>query len=86
MFGWLADLLLKSSVVGSSCPCCEGQKAKLKKMQQAVLDGSIDYNEESEEHQCCHYDCHCKEAEDCHCHNDLEQEAEMKMTYHYHID
>ena len=49
MFGWLANLLVKSSVVGGSCPCCEAQKEQLKKMQKAVLTGDFteDVNEDA---------------------------------------
>ena len=74
MFSWLADLLVKSSVVGSGCPCCEGQKEQLKKMQKAVLgEGFDDYMESLG----CGY---CQ-------HNEKEKRTpEMKMTYHYHIE
>ncbi len=55
MFGWLADLLVKSPVVGSSCPCCEGQKERLKKMQKAVLSGEIETSDENSS-DCCQSD------------------------------
>ena len=42
MFGWLVDLLVRSSVVGTGCACCEGKKEQLKKMQCAVLNGQIE--------------------------------------------
>ena len=74
MFGWLANLLIKSPVVGSGCPYCEGQKEQLKQMQKAVLNGeSDDYTESS--------DCG-----NCRCNRSEKQESEMKMTYHYHIE
>jgi len=93
MFGWLADLLVKSSVVGSSCPCCNGQKEQLKKMQKAVLNGEL---EESEESSCqCGGNCqcggHCQGNGDCRCHNHQEEQSlqadssEMTMSYHYHL-
>ena len=39
MFGWLAKLLVTSPVQGSSCACCEGNKKRLEKMQQALAEG-----------------------------------------------
>ena len=57
MFGWLADLLVKSPVVGSSCPCCEGQKVRLKKMQKAVLSGDIETSDEADS-VCCQSEEH----------------------------
>lgn len=75
MFGWLADLLVKAPVVGSSCPCCEGQKEKLKKMQKAVLSGEFD--DETEQSCCC--------GENCGCHDQAQQYPEMRTTYHYEL-
>lgn len=45
MFGWLAKMLIKTPVVGSSCACCESKKERLKKMQQAIETGEIEIDE-----------------------------------------
>ena len=74
MFGWLTDLLVKAPVVGSSCPCCEGQKQQLKKMQKAVLSGELDETEESG----------CLNMRNCSCHQE-EQHFEMTTRYHYKL-
>lgn len=71
MFGWLADLLVKSSVVGSSCSCCSAQNERLKKMQKAVLEGNPDIEESA---------CTCQ---DCGCRH--EEPFEMTTTYHYKL-
>ena len=76
MFGWLANLLLKSPVVGSSCPCCEGQKEQLKKMQKALLTGQIDEEEENKEKSCA---CYLREKES------EESFEEMTTTYRYRL-
>lgn len=67
MFGWLANLLIKTPVQGT-CSCCEGKKKQLQKMQQVILGEEVDENlfsnEETanncgcshsngEAHQCC---------------------------------
>lgn len=75
MFGWLANLLLKSPVVGSGCPCCEEQKEQLKKMQKAVLFGQIDEKEKNEEKRCA---CCSREKES-------EESFEMTTTYRYRL-
>lgn len=83
MFGWLADLLVKSSVVGSSCPCCNGQKEQLKKMQEAVLNGQL------EEDDCHCGGCHCsgqgcrQEGKSCSCTS--QNQSDMSMSYHYQL-
>ncbi len=87
MFGWLADLLVKSSVVGSSCPCCNGQKEQLKKMQKAVLNGQLEEEEEAACH--CSDGCHCsghgcgQEGESCSCTS--QNRSDMSMSYHYQL-
>lgn len=70
MFGWLADMLLKSPVVGSGCPCCEGQKEQLKKMQKAILNNDLE--EDIPEPQCS-------------CPKEPSQDFEMTTTYHYEL-
>ena len=71
MFGWLDDILVKSPVVGSSCPCCEGQKERLKKMQRAILGEN---SEENEDFVCA----------DCQQQNEA-QYSEMSSSYHYRL-
>ena len=75
MFGWLADLLVKAPVVGSSCPCCEGQKQNLKKMQKAILSGELEDEQES--------GCSCEG--NCGCHHQEKQYSDMKTSYHYEL-
>jgi len=75
MFGWLADLLVKSPVVGSSCSCCERQKEQLKKMQKAVLSGEFeDFGE---------FGCGCSGS--CSCEKNDQQPFEMTTSYHYKL-
>lgn len=70
MFGWLANLLVKSPVVGSNCPCCEGQKERLKEMQKAILSGELENAEES--------DCMC-------CQQKGQKSFEMTTSYRYKL-
>lgn len=76
MFGWLANLLVKSSVVGGSCPCCEAQKEQLKEMQKAVLTGNLtdDVCEST-----CSYDCSCDFS------SVADDYKEMKTKYSYKL-
>ena len=76
MFDWLADLLLKSPVVGSGCPCCEGQKEQLKKMQKAVLTGQINAEEGERKQNCTCHSC-AEESE--------KSFEEMTTTYRYRL-
>ena len=75
MFGWLANLLIKAPVVGSSCSCCEGQKQQLKKMQKAILSGEV---EDETEQSCCR-------GEHCGSHDQVKQYPEMTTSYHYEL-
>lgn len=87
MFGWLADLLVKSAVVGSSCPCCNGQKEQLKKMQKAVLNGQLEEDEKTECH--CGNGCHCSGhgcgQEGKSCATSAQNRSDMSMSYHYQL-
>ena len=85
MFGWLANLLVKSSVVGSGCACCESQKEQLKKMQQAILQGDVTENTAAESCSCSHGHCDCENKEQCQCEKNKVETLEMKMSYHYKI-
>lgn len=75
MFGWLADLLIKTPVQGSGCSCCEAKKEQLKQMQKQILDENItSLSEES---------CNCCEQN---CDNRQEQEKECMVTScHYKL-
>ena len=76
MFEWLANLLVKSSVVGGSCPCCEAQKEQLKKMQKAVLTGDFTDDE-----------CECVRSCDCSCDSSFDSSdyKEIKTKYSYKL-
>lgn len=59
MFGWLVNLFTKSAIVGSSCACCQGQKERLREMQEAIERGEIDFEEEEEEFSSGTYSAKC---------------------------
>ncbi|MBR1605918.1 MAG: hypothetical protein IJ660_07445 [Alphaproteobacteria bacterium] len=83
MFGWLADLLVKFSFVGSRCSCCYAKDEQLKQMQKAVLKGHI-YHDIQENRCLCHDEsCQCGEKSEC-CRGD-ETNADMVVRYHYKI-
>ncbi len=77
MFGWLADLIVKTPVQGG-CSCCEGRKRELQRMQKAIIedetDGALFADEEAANHCCrCHqngeseHECEGKDHhENCH--------------------
>ena len=48
MFGWLADLIVKTPVQGG-CSCCEGRKKELQRMQKAIIGAEDEENLSSDE-------------------------------------
>lgn len=40
MFGWLANLIVKTPVQGT-CSCCEGRKKQLQKMQSVIIGDEL---------------------------------------------
>lgn len=78
MFGWLADLLIKTPIQGSGCACCEAKKSRLQKMQREILSGAFEDDGASNTE--CGGSC-------CggHCGNEAPVE-EMRTTTHYRID
>ncbi len=78
MFGWLADLLVKTPIQGSGCACCEAKKSRLQKMQREILSGTMEDN--MAEGSVCGDTCcggHC---------NDEVSTKEMRTTAHYRIE
>ncbi len=73
MFGWLADLIVKTPVQGG-CSCCEGRKKELQRMQKAIIgaetDDELSPDEETANH-CC----------GCHEHSETEHKCECKNHY-----
>ncbi|MGN0913818.1 MAG: hypothetical protein ACI4OW_02870 [Alphaproteobacteria bacterium] len=75
MFGWLADLIVKTPVQGG-CSCCEGRKKELQRMQKAIIGAEDEENlssdEEAANHCCCRHECGKTEHE-CECKNHHEK-------------
>lgn len=65
MFGWLVNLFTKSTIVGSGCGCCQGQKERLREMQEAIERGEIDFEEENEEFSSGTYSAKCRIDGEC---------------------
>ena len=79
MFGWLADLLIKTPIAGSGCACCEAKKEQLKQMQKAILDGDLNTENKKE-----NSICTCEESAECSC-NENKNDFSMTSSIRYRL-